>query len=187
LVAATVAGKTFGPAGGTITTLLIILSICGSMGGLVLTLPRLFYGASSLYEKSIPKNHPAQLFFGWLSRVSARHVPIGSILFSAFMSCVVLLAFQSFSKLANFLVVPMQVVNILLVASIYRLRKKEGEGGYRTPGYPITPFIYLLVMSLFLASAIYFNPKETLIGIAIMLTAVPIFLWINNESIREKV
>ncbi len=78
-------------------------------------------------------------------------------------------------------------INILLVGSIYRLRKVNGNTkGYRTPGYPVVPFIYVFVMLLFLLSAIYFNPSETLIGLAIMTTAVPVFLWISKKGIAKE-
>ena len=188
LVASNLASKTFGYGGGTILTSLVILSICGSLGGLIMTLPRLFYGSASEYEKTIRKDHPARFFFQFLSRISsASSVPVGSILFSAAMSCIALLTFRSFGKLANFLVVPLQLINILLVGSIYRLRKKnEIASGYKTPGYPVVPFIYIFVMSLFLLSAIYFNPWETLMGVLIMATAIPIFFWVHNKTSAGK-
>jgi len=80
--------------------------------------------------------------------------------------------------------VPLQFINILLVASIFRLRGKKISGEYRTPGYPVVPLIYIGVMAMFLLSAIYFNPVDTLMGIAIMGTAVPIYYWINQKRVK---
>ena len=139
-----------------------------------------------MYEKTIQQNHPAQLFFRKLSTVSKKSlVPVGSILFSALISCIALLAFRSFARLATLLVVPLQLINILLVASIFRLRGTMETGEYRTPGYPVVPLIYITVMTMFLLSAIYFNPVDTLLGIAIMGTAIPVYLWMNQKNVEK--
>jgi hypothetical protein len=55
-------------------------------------------------------------------------------------------------------------------------------GGYRTPGYPLVPATYILVLSLFLASAIAYNPLDTLIGVAMTATGVPVYLWIRAQG-----
>ena len=76
--------------------------------------------------------------------------------------------FGSFSRLVNFFVVPLQLANILMVAAIFRLRKRNGPpDGYRTPGFPVTPLIYIVVMAGFLVSAMLYQPVDTLIGVAL--------------------
>ena len=49
LVAPTVAAAAFGAIGGTMLKLLMWISIFGALGGLIMTLPRLFYAAASEY------------------------------------------------------------------------------------------------------------------------------------------
>ncbi len=56
LVASNVASQTFGAAGGSLLTALIIVSILGSMGGLIMTIPRLYFGVADQYEKTIRKD-----------------------------------------------------------------------------------------------------------------------------------
>ncbi len=84
-VASTVAFAAFGPAGGPFANALIVVSILGALGGLVMTLPRLYYAAAAQYEEATAGqwSHP---FFRALSWVSPRSVPAGSVLFSAALS-----------------------------------------------------------------------------------------------------
>ena len=79
--------------------------------------------------------------------------------------------------------VPLHFVNILMVASIFKLRRRmpAGEGSYRTPGYPVVPLVYIFVLSLFLASALVFEPRDTLVGVGLTATAVPAYWWIHRR------
>ena len=82
-VATTVAVAAFGPTGGQVLNVLIIVSILGALGGLILTLPRLYYAAAEQYrEATAPRR--VSYFFRALAWVPARSaVPAGSVLFTA--------------------------------------------------------------------------------------------------------
>jgi APA family basic amino acid/polyamine antiporter len=75
-------------------------------------------------------------------------------------------------------------MNILMVVSVFRLRKRgirsPEASRYLTPGYPLVPLLFVLVMSLLLMNAIAFNPRETLIGIAMTALGIPVYLWIRK-------
>ncbi len=182
-VANQVALAAFGPTGGRLLNGLVMLSIFGALGGLVMTLPRLFYAAATQYEPASrgTRLHP---FFGGLSRVSgATAVPAGAILFCAAMAIVAILFFGSFSRLVTFFVVPLQVSNILVVAAVFRLpRGAPGPEEYRTPGYPLVPLVYIVVLSLLLVSAVVYQPVDTLIGVALTLTGVPVQRLLAREG-----
>jgi APA family basic amino acid/polyamine antiporter len=124
----------------------------------------------------------ARRFFNLLSRVTPRTaVPAGSILFTTVTSLTALMFFGSFSRLVNFFIVPLQLATILMVAAIFRLRSRHpSPGGYRTPGYPVTPVIYIVVMAGFVISATLFRPLEPLIGIALAATGVPVYLRLRR-------
>jgi amino acid transporter len=180
-VATTVALAAFGPLGGQALNALIIVSILGALGGLVMTLPRLYYAAAEEYRDQTT-GHPLGRFFGTLAAVDARSgVPAGSVVFTAALSIAALCFFGTFRRIVTYFVVPVHVVNILMVASIFRLRRRLGSApaAYRTPGYPLVPAVYMVVLALLLASAIAYNPLDTLIGIAMTATCVPVYLWIR--------
>jgi basic amino acid/polyamine antiporter, APA family len=180
-VATTVARAAFGTTGGQILNVLIIVSILGALGGLVMTLPRLYYAAAAQYrEVTAPRR--VSHFFRALAWVPVRTaVPAGSVLFTAALSITALCFFGTFRRIVTYFVVPVHVVNILLVASVFRLRRRlaAAAGAYRTPGYPLVPAVYILVLALLLASAIAYNPLDTLFGVAMTATGLPVYLWIR--------
>jgi len=183
-VATTVARAAFGPTGGQVLNVLIIVSILGALGGVVMTLPRLYYAAAEQYRDATAGRGISQ-FFRALAWVPARSaVPAGSVIFAAVLSIAALCFFSTFRRIVTYFVVPLHLVNILLVSSVFRLRPRLGHlpGAYRTPGYPLVPAAYILVLALFLVSAIAYNPLDTLIGVAMMATGVPVYLWIRAQG-----
>ena len=184
-IASTVATAAYGPTGSTLLELLMLVSIFGALGGLVMTLPRLFFTLAAAHVE--PARGPLRWFFAKLARVSPRtSTPDGAIVFAAASSIVALFFFGSFSRLVNFFVVPFQLMNILIVATIFRLRPKaKSSDGYRTPGYPWTPLVYIVVMAAFLVSAIVARPVDTLIGTALAMTGAPVYWWLSRERGRS--
>jgi amino acid transporter len=183
-VAATVAVAAFGPAGGLVLNVLIIVSILGALGGLVMTLPRLYYAAALQHRDSASPRRSSR-FVRALAWVPARSaVPAGSVIFTAALSITALCFFGTFRRIVTYFVVPVHVVNILLVASVFRLRLrfKGPERAFRTPGYPLVPAVYIVVMALLLASAIVYNPRDTLVGMAMTATGLPAYLWIRAQG-----
>jgi APA family basic amino acid/polyamine antiporter len=176
LVAPMVAEAAFGQAGGSALNVLMWLSIFGALGGLIMTLPRLFYAAASEYVERSSETRLAP-FFRSLSFLSAeRGVPAGAILFAAAVSIAALFFFGSFSRIVTFFVVPFQFMNILMVSSIFRLRPRlSGPDKFRLPLYPLVPSIFIFVMSLFLVSALIYNPLDSLVGIGLTLAGAPVY------------
>jgi APA family basic amino acid/polyamine antiporter len=180
-VATTVATAAFGPVGGQVLNALIIISILGALGGLIMTLPRLFYAAAAQYREVTAPRRVSHVFraLAWVPARTA--VPAGSVLFTVVLSVIALCFFGTFRRIVTYFVVPVHVVNILFVASVFRLRRRlaDAAGAYRTPGYPLVPAVYIVVLALLLASAIAYNPRDTLIGMAMTATALPVYVWIR--------
>jgi amino acid transporter len=180
-VATSVALAAFGPLGGRLVSALVMFSVLGALGGLVMTLPRLYYAAAAQYDEAGRAGRP---LFQALSWVSARGVPASCVLFSAALSLAALSFFGTFSRIVTYFVVPLHFVNILMVASVFRLRRRSAEpaAAYLTPGYPWVPTAYILVLFLFLASAIVYNPRDTLVGVGMTATALPVYLLISRKA-----
>jgi len=176
LVAPAVAEAAFGPIGGSALSLLMWISIFGALGGLIMTLPRLFYAAASEYV-GLSSGTRLSPFFRTVAFLSpARNVPSGAILFAAGVSIAALFFFGSFSRIVTFFVVPFQFMNILMVSSIFKLRPMKSEPGtFRLPGYPVVPAIFIVVMTLFMIAALIYNPMDSLIGIALTLAGAPVY------------
>ena len=186
LVASTVAEAAFGAAGGSFLNVLMWISIFGALGGLIMTLPRLFYAAASEYSDRAAGTRLGP-FFRTLSYLSeGRSVPSGAILFAAGVSIAALLFFGSFARIVNFFVVPFQFMNMLMVASIFRLRPRlSTPASYRLPGYPLVPAVFIVVMGLFLLTAIWFNPLDSLIGVGLTVAGAPVYRVLRNRGPAE--
>ena len=83
LVAPAVAEAAFGDAGGVLLSGLMWISIFGALGGLIMTLPRLFYAAASEYVERAAGTRLAPFFRGMAWLPEKRSVPAGAILFAA--------------------------------------------------------------------------------------------------------
>ena len=183
LVAPTVAEAAFGETGGYALSMLMWISIFGALGGLIMTLPRLFYAAASEYVERAEKTVVAPIFRSLATMSSSRSVPTGAIMFAAGISIAALLFFGSFSRIVTFFVVPFQFMNILMVASIFKLRKKlSTPESFRLPGYPVVPAIFIFVMSLFLIAALVYNPLDSLIGIGLTILGAPVYRLLQRAG-----
>jgi APA family basic amino acid/polyamine antiporter len=187
LVAPTVAEAAFGDAGGRLLSGLMWISIFGALGGLIMTLPRLFYAAASEYVERAAGTRLAPFFRGMAWLPETRSVPAGAILFAAAISIAALFFFGSFSRIVTFFVVPFQFMNILMVSSIFRLRPRlSGPTSFRLPGYPLVPGLFILVMALFLIAALYYNPVDSLIGVALTLAGAPVYRVLSRREERAR-
>ena len=124
MVASTVAAAAFGEIGADALNILITVSIFGALGGLILTLPRLYYAAASEYVPRARATGMAPFFNGLAYLSKKTSVPTGAILFACGISIAALFFFGSFSRIVTFFLVPFQLMNILLVSSIFRLRPR---------------------------------------------------------------
>lgn len=187
LVAPMVAEAAFGRNGGVALSLLMWISIFGALGGLIMTLPRLFYAAASEYVDRARGSwlEPA---FRTISHLSVKNsVPSGAILFAAAISVIALMFFGSFSRIVTFFVVPFQFMNILMVASIFRLRPRLSQAGtFRLPCYPVIPGIFIFVMTLFLVAALIYNPLDSMIGIALTLAGAPVYRVLTRSRTETR-
>lgn len=177
-VATRLASATFGEAGGQAVSTFIMISIFGALGGLVMTAPRVVYAFTSQYRDSARGGRVLRL----LSYVSPQTaVPAGAILFSAILSAIAILFFQTFDRLVSFILVPLQLTNVATVAAVFRLRKRarENPDQYLTPGYPVVPLVFIVVMTLLMVNAAIYNPLDTFIGVGITAVGLPVYLWIR--------
>jgi APA family basic amino acid/polyamine antiporter len=184
-IAADAARAVFGPTGGAFLNAVVMLSIFGALGGLIMTLPRLYYAAAAQYARETAGRSRVASVFRTLSFVTTRTaVPAGSVLFAGIAATVALLFFGTFSRIVNFFVVPLQLNNVLMVAALFRMQRHASGAPdvFRMPGYPVLPLVYIAVIAFFLVSAIIFRPYETLAGVGLTMTAAPAYWLIFRRT-----
>jgi APA family basic amino acid/polyamine antiporter len=180
-VASTVASEAFGDIGATAINVLMWVSIFGALGGLIMTLPRLVYATASDYVERTAGTATGTFFRG-IAFISPRtSVPAGATLFVGVAAIAALLFFGSFSRIVNFVLVPLQALSMLMISTIFILRPRLATPRtFRTPGYPWIPLIYIVVVGTLLVSAIVYNPLDTLLGLGLALAAVPFYVYLKK-------
>jgi APA family basic amino acid/polyamine antiporter len=109
-------------------------------------------------------------------------VPEIAFLLFATLSVIEILFFLTFDRLVSFILVPLQLINVATVAAVFRLRKRalENPDQYLTPGYPVVPLVFIVVMTLLMVNAAIYNPLDTFIGVALTAVGLPVYWWIRR-------
>jgi APA family basic amino acid/polyamine antiporter len=186
IIATTIAEAAFGDIGVSIFQILIGISIFGALGGLVMTIPRLFYATMSDFNEDASKTF-MKPFFKALSTISPKtSVPSGAIIYSAGMAILFLLFFGTFSKIVTFLMVPLQFINIWIVSSIFILRPRLSQADdFKTPLYPLIPAIFIISMSILIISTLVYNTEQSIYGVILSLSAIPVFMILKKAKINN--
>ncbi len=167
-VAADAVNALFGSPWGQLVTIPILISIFGAANGIALTEPRVFYAMAK-----------DGVFFQTLARVHPRFgTPALAILASAAWSALLALT-GTFEQLLTYVVFAGWAFYALAAASIfvYRRRRPDAPRPFRTPGYPITPVVFIVVSTAIVVNTLITQPRQALLGLGIILLGTPAYLW----------
>ncbi len=166
-VGADTAGRVLGTAGGTLVSLIILLSIMGTLNGCCLTIPRVYFAQAS-----------DGLFFRRFATVHPRYgTPAFAILAQAGWSAVLLLS-GSYETLMDYSLFGIWVFYALMIGAVIVLRRTRADvpRPYKMWGYPVTPLVFLAVTFWFLSNMLVMRPGPAFAGLGLILTGVPAYL-----------
>jgi len=156
----------FGPPGGIIFAAIVIICLIGSLAALIISAPRVYYAMAQdgLFMKAVAHTHPR---FGTPANAIVIQGTIAS-------SLVLIGSFEQIISYAIFIVV---FFLGLTVASLFilRPRRQAGESVILTPGYPVTPLVFLLLVVLMLALVGARSPRGALLGVVVVLAGLPVY------------
>src|SRR6266704_1476539 len=118
------------------------------------------------------------LFFEGLAKVSPHtHVPIRSLIVLAIWSGVLTLS-GSYDTLTDSAIFALTLFYAFVAGSvfIFRRRMPDAPRPYRTWGYPVVPIIFLVVTSWLILTTIWNTPKQSGIGLVLILIGLPVYL-----------
>ena len=178
--ASIVAEKIFGPVGGKLINVGILVSLFGALNGYLLTGPRIVY---TLGEQ---KNLPAAL-----GKLSKNGVPANATLAMAVLSCLYALSGQ-FNLLTDLAIFAVWAFYTLTFIGVIKLRKDQPNlhRPYRVPLYPIVPMIaiacgvFVVVNQLFLSGMT--NTMISLGGLVITLLGLPVYSYMNKNKANSE-
>ena len=162
----------FGERSAQILTALALLSIIGIINAHLMFVPRVMF---ALGRDGMSSANAAT--------VNAGGTPIFALAFTV-IPAIVLASVSTFEKLlaiGEFFVI---TVDILLIGSLFILRRREPDlpRPFRTWGYPWTPLILLLISLAIFVGYIVGNPTDSLYAIAALVASYPIFLWVKRRG-----
>jgi basic amino acid/polyamine antiporter, APA family len=167
-VGASVAERVLGHAGGGLVSLIILMSIIGTLNGCFLTSPRIYFAQAR-----------DGLFFRKFAEVHPKHQTPGFAIVAQAVWAAVLLVSGSYESLVDYAMFAIWLSYGFMVAGIIvlRIKRPDLDRPYRMWGYPVTPVVFLLITAWFLGNMIVSRPVPSLAGLALILTGVPIYLF----------
>ncbi len=167
-----------GDAGARLIALGIAVSTLGFLSQSILTAPRVYFAMAR-----------DKLFFQSVAKVTKRtHVPVMAIVVQSVWTLVVALSGR-YEQILNYVVSMDFIFFGLTGASLFVFRRREGPTvaeGYRVPWHPFTTGLFVLVCWLVVANTIYKYPRNTLLGMAILLLGVPAYaFWAAKQKTQN--
>ena len=180
--ASIVAEKIFGPVGGKLINVGILVSVFGCLNGYLLTGPRIPYTLAN--QKLLPAT------FGKLNK---NGVPANATLFMVVLSVIYALSGQ-FNLLSDLSMFAIWAFYTLTFIGVIKLRKTQPDlkRPYKVPFYPVIPIIsicsglFVVIDQLFLAGM-----KSSMIslgGVIVTLIGLPVYAIMTkkNSELQEK-
>jgi APA family basic amino acid/polyamine antiporter len=163
--------------------LAIMISTFGCNNGLILAGARVYYAMAR-----------DGLFFKRVDSINAHHVPAVALIAQGLWASFLVLPrtvkidpqtaaykFENvYTQLLEYIVSADLIFYVLMVGAVIVMRRKapEIERPYKTFGYPVVPFIYIVLAGLFIIDLAILAPSTSGMGYLLVFTGVPIyFIW----------
>jgi amino acid transporter len=160
-------------------SLLIAISALGAVNGMIFTGARIYY--------AIGVDHRGFRTLGrWDER---RGTPYVSFAFQGLITLALILLFGSregFEALVKYTSAACWLFFVLTSISLFLLRRKGERRGFRVPGYPFLPILFLISCLYMLYGSVSYAPLESILGALLIGSGIPIYLisrrWRHDDE-----
>ena len=172
-VGAAVAERTMGPAGATVLSVVVLLSIVGAINGNILTGARIPFAQAR-----------DGLFFARFGRVHPRFETPAFAIVAQTAWTIVLVITGSYETLFAYTMLSSWIVYTLGVAAVWVLRRKSPAAPrpYKMWGYPYTMWAFLIVSVWYMVDAMVNQPKPSLMAGAVCAAGIPFYLYWRTRA-----
>jgi basic amino acid/polyamine antiporter, APA family len=175
-VAALAIGTLTGPIGTAVISVLILVSILGTLNGLILTGPRVYYAMAR-----------DGAFLPAFAHVSDRYrTPTLALVVQAVWSTVLALS-GSYQQLFTDVIFTAWIFYGLAAAGVLVLRRTQPQLArpFRVPGYPWVPLIFVLAATGLTVSTLIARPRGSLIGLALIAAGIPVYVFGASRFLQD--
>lgn len=156
-----------------ILSAVFVISTLGAMNGSIMTSARIPFAMAK-----------DGLLFSFLSKVSPHtRVPVRAVWVQALVAAL-LAATGTFDQLTNYVVFSAWVFYGLTGLTVFVFRKSHrgSSQAFRVPGYPWVPGLFVLMAATLVVTTFIQSPVESGIGLALMLTGVPVYYLLYRKT-----
>jgi APA family basic amino acid/polyamine antiporter len=174
-VAVVAAQYIFGQAGTIIIAVMIMISTFACNNGLIMSGARVYY--------TMAKDG---LFFKKAAKLNAFDVPGWALWVQGAWASVLCLTGR-YGALLDFVVIIVLIFYILTIYGIFILRRKmpDAERPYRAFGYPVLPFLYIVLASALCIALLIYKTDTCGWGVLIMLIGIPVYYLTKQKETVE--
>jgi APA family basic amino acid/polyamine antiporter len=166
----------FGRAGGLIFSLVVVVAVLGSLAAVVMSAPRVYFAMArdGVFIPSVAALHKRY-------ETPARAIALQAVLAS------VLVVAGSFNDIISYFVFVVVVFIALTIAALFKFRREAPDTvRYLTPGYPVTPVVFLIMIVFLLVLLGGNNPMQALLGVAVVALGLPVYLFLFRNKWKEE-
>lgn len=173
-VGADAAERVMGPLGGTLVSLIILMSIVGTLNGCFLTMPRVYFAQAR-----------DGLFFRRFSDIHPRFQTPGFAIAAQAVWSAVLIVSGSYETLVAYAMFALWLMYAFMITAVMVLRRTQPDlpRPYRMWGYPVTPLLFLAIAILFLGNMLITQPGPSFAALGLIAGGVPVYLLWRRLSV----
>ena len=155
----------FGQVGGQVLSGIVILAVLGSLAAVVMSAPRVYFAMAR-----------DGLFFSSVAVIHKRYgTPARAIMIQASLASFLVLV-GTFNTIISYFVFVVIIFIALTIIALFLLRRKSPQSAvYRTPGYPFTPIIFLILIALLLLLLAGNDPLQAFLGVGVVALGLPVY------------
>lgn len=174
--------STYYPSGGVLITILIAVSMFGTMSIYTMSAPRIYFAMAKdgVFFKSLAKINPLY------------RTPVNAIIIQSVWSMFLILFWETFSNLITYVVFVDWIFLMLGALTIFYFRNRKNQennsSDYKTPGYPVIPAVFIITCLVLVVATLIEKPEQAIGGLILLGVGVGVyFVFKNNNSTREDI
>jgi basic amino acid/polyamine antiporter, APA family len=154
----------FGKAGGQIFAAIVVATVLGSLAAIIMSAPRVYFAMArdGLFFPAAASIHPR---FGTPFRAIALQAVLAALL----------AVLGNFTQIISYFIFVVVIFVALTVTALFVVRRSDSpRPNYLTPGFPFTPIVFLLLVTLIL---FLLGSKQAFLGVAVVALGIPVYYF----------